>query len=55
MILGLKEELKEAEKIVGSLTADQTMAMAVLFAKLIDRGMSMEQRRIIAAIRKPAR
>ena len=44
MTPGLKEELDEVEKIMGQhLTGDQVMELAVLFNKLIDRGVAMEQ------------
>ncbi|MGX9145913.1 hypothetical protein [Mesorhizobium sp. 128a] len=56
MILDFSNEIDEALSAISvtGLTSQQTMALAVVFAKVLDRGMAAERRRILDIIARKA-
>ncbi|RWF66861.1 hypothetical protein [Mesorhizobium sp.] len=56
MILDFSNEIDEALSAIGitGLTSQQSMALAVVFAKVLDRGMNHERRRVLDIIARKA-
>ena len=56
MILNFSNEIDEALSAIGvtGLTSQQTMALAMVFAKVLDKGMGTERRRVLDIIARKA-
>ncbi|ESY42075.1 hypothetical protein X747_15040 [Mesorhizobium sp. LNJC384A00] len=56
MILDFTNEIDEALAAIGvtGLTSKQTMALAMVFAKVLDRGMGTERRRVLDIVARKA-
>ena len=56
MILNFSNEIDEALSAIGvtGLDSKQTMALALVFAKVLDRGIGEERRRILDIIARKA-
>jgi hypothetical protein len=56
MILDFTNEMDEALASIGvtGLTSAQTMSLAVVFAKVLDKGMGMERRRVLDIVARKA-
>lgn len=56
MILDFTNEIDEALAAIGvtGLTSAQTMTLAVILAKVLDKGMGMERRRVLDIVARKA-